>query len=230
MLINILSDSNKVSYNFIIAKMIGLHNAIYLNQLITINEKAIRKNKIEEGYFKIDRAYITSVTTFSIQEQKELDKALVALGIINLKDSNYIKLNIDTLISLMNENNESINADIKTILTKSKTKRTKSETIIEQLKSSIICENLELRDSYYDWIDCVYAKQGWMSKKSIILGQQIVNDFANHNLDLALEIINIAAVNGYRDMEWAVNKYNTLPHKVSNNISNTKVKVAGDIF
>ena len=46
-----------------------------------------------------------------------------------------------------------------------------------------------------------------MSKKAVMLGQQIVDDFSKRNLDVALQVLSIAALHGYRDISWAVNKY-----------------------
>ena len=72
---------------------------------------------------------------------------------------------------------------------------------------NITTTNEELREAYSEWIDTVYTKQGWMSKKSVVLAQQMIDNFSNHNLDIALKIIDIATVNGYRDMEWAITNY-----------------------
>ena len=54
MLINLVSLSNYQSYNVVIAKTFGLYTAVYLNALIEINEKAIRKNKLEKDHFLVD--------------------------------------------------------------------------------------------------------------------------------------------------------------------------------
>ena len=63
MLIELLSSSNYVNFNIKVAQILGLKSAIYLSQLMDINEKAIRKNKIEDNFFTIDRKYIESRTT-----------------------------------------------------------------------------------------------------------------------------------------------------------------------
>ena len=53
MLIDLLSNANLVSYNYKVAQLFGLHTAIYLAELLNINDKAIKKNKLSEGYFAI---------------------------------------------------------------------------------------------------------------------------------------------------------------------------------
>ena len=58
MLFELLATDMYVSYNVKLAKTLGLTSAIYLSELININRKAIEKNKIKDGYFKINREYI----------------------------------------------------------------------------------------------------------------------------------------------------------------------------
>ena len=71
MILDLLSSDMYVSYNVQIANKIGLEEAIYISELININRKAIQKNKIEDGYFNIDRKYITNRTTFKLEKQIE---------------------------------------------------------------------------------------------------------------------------------------------------------------
>ena len=66
--------------------------------------------------------------------------------------------------------NETLVSDIQkvtTATTKTK-KKTKAEAIKDEMKSFVIATNQELREAYFDWIDSVFAKQGWMSKKSVV--------------------------------------------------------------
>ena len=52
LLIDLLSTSNYVSYNIKLAELLGLHASIYISELMNINDKSIRKNKITDNYFK----------------------------------------------------------------------------------------------------------------------------------------------------------------------------------
>ena len=92
MLINFLSTDNYNSFNIELAHLIGLQEAIYLNELININQKAVRKNKIEDNYFLVDRKYIESRTTLNIDEQREIDQALQTCNLIEVKDKDYISV------------------------------------------------------------------------------------------------------------------------------------------
>ena len=90
---------------------------------------------------------------------------------------------------------------------KDQKKSTKAEMIRQNLKNNILTTNEELRNAYCEWIDSVSHKRGYMAKKAVIEGQKIVDQFSNHDLDVALKIIGIATVNSYVDMNWAINNY-----------------------
>ena len=56
-----------------------------------------------------------------------------------------------------------------------------------------------------------------MSKKSVELGQKLIDSFSGRNLDLAIKILDIASIGGYRDIQWAINSYK---ENVKDNITN----------
>lgn len=209
MLVNLLATSNQGSYNITLAHMFGLPCAIYINELINITEKALRKNKVSEGFITLDRAYIEARTTLSVEDQLDIDKRLIEVGILQKSDCGNLNLNILELSNIMMCDDETLNKDIEQIMKRVKkaTKRTKEESIAEKLKSHIQTTNQELREAYSQWIDTVIQKEGWMSVSAVICGEQIVNNFANHNLDTALCLVRIASINGYRDIQWAINSF-----------------------
>src|SRR5574344_1314826 len=128
MLLDLLSMDNYASYNIKVAQIFGLHPAIYLNELLNINEKAVRKSKITgEATFTIDRAYIEKRTTLTRAEQLEIDETFKEIGLLKVDESNQnmMSLDITTLTSIMSEGKEFIK-ELK-IMTKriSNKKRTK---------------------------------------------------------------------------------------------------------
>lgn len=209
MLIDLISKSNYGQYNVSIANLLGLETAIYLDLLLDINSKAIRKNKVDDNYFWVDRKYITSRTTLDESKQRAIEKILADVGVlsVNAEDRDSFNINISALYTIVGSDDTDVIADIKKIIKKKSNKKTKDEAIIDNLKGGIVTPNIELRNAYCDWIDSVFAKQGWMSKKSVTAAQTVVDEFSNHNLDIALKIVEIASINGYRDMEWAINSY-----------------------
>ena len=209
MLIELLSSSNYVNFNIKLAQILGLKTAIYLSQIMDINEKAIRKNKVDNDYFTIDRKYIESRTTLTKDEQVSIEKDLFDIGILEKSEEkrNTICLNITVLTSIMMNPDEDLLKDISS-LSKTKKKKTKSEVIEENLKNNILTTNIELRDAYYEWIESVIAKRGMMTKAAVIHAQPTLDKFSNRNLDVALKVLEIASIHGYEDINWAINTYN----------------------
>lgn len=214
MLIDLLSNSNTVSYNMKVAQLLGLHNAIYLAEILSINEKAIRKNKIDKQvYFIVDRDYISLRTTFTKQEQLEIDKKLEELEIIKKIAENEMTINVNILTGMFACENDNIKANLNLIATKSR-KKTKSESIREQLYSHIKTSVPELRFAYMEWIQAAQSRYGWLSAKAVEVAQEEIDEFTKladgtHDLDLALKLLEIAAITGYKEMQWVINKYKT---------------------
>jgi len=240
MLIDLISQTNYNSYNISLAKIIGLHPAIYLNTLLSINSKAINKQKLtNDEYFCVDRNYVQSITTFEVDEQIEIENLLINLGILKKQEndeSNALYLDVSTLTSIIMSDNESLVSDIQKVvaLNKKPKKKTKAEAIKDEMKSFVTATNQELREAYFDWIDSVFAKQGWMSKKSVVSAQQVIDEFSHRNLDVALKVIEIASISGYRDMTWAVNTYKSnynVQYRVPQNrtVENT-VGISNEVF
>lgn len=221
MIIDLLSTDNYVSYNIQLAHLLGLEHAIYLAELLRVNSKAIRKSKLTNGYITVDRDYIFNRTTIKPERQQELDNDLAKLGILEIDFNNHcmLILHIEVITTLVLDDSEEIKSDISKIIKKKASKKSKDETIKDALKENIVTDNIELRQAYYDWIDSVFAKQGWMSKKAVITAQSEIDKFTNRNLDLALKLLEIASISGYRDITWAINAYNknySVSYKIAN--------------
>lgn len=220
MLIELLSSSNYVNFNVKLAQILGLKPAIYISQIMDINEKAIRKNKVDNNYFTIDRKYVEQRTTLTREEQVAIEKDLLTIGILekSVDKKNSISLNITMLTSIMMTPDEDLIRDISS-LSKGKKKRTKSEVIEDNLKDNVLTTNIELREAYYEWIESVITKKGMMTKAAVIHAQPVLDKFCNRNLDIALKVLEIASIHGYEDINWAINSYNK-DFKVNYNITN----------
>lgn len=233
MLIELLSPSNYVSFNVKLADILGLQPAIYISELMNINDKAIRKDKISESSFSLDRGYVTKRTTLSIEEQLKIEKNLIKLGIVDKPndDENCIILNINVLTTLLMSTDEELIDNVKKLNKVKASRTTKADAIKKNLKDNITTTNVELYEAYSEWVDSVVSKEGWMSKQAVVMGQSVVDDFSKRNLDTALAIINIAALHGYRDMSWAINKFKD-QYKFKREIStpSTPISVSSEAF
>ena len=207
MYLDLLSQSNYASYNIHIAKLFGLQIAVYISELISISEKATRKKVLVDGFVFLDREYISDRTTISIDDQLDFDSKLEDVGVLEKRSVNEIKLNIKQLSYIITQEDEPIREEVVSVMKKAKrlSKKVKDDYAIDNLKRSITTTCEELRNAYYDWIDCVYAKDGFMTKRAVAYAQEAIDKYSNRNLDKALEVLNIASINGYRDISWAIN-------------------------
>ena len=224
MLIELLSTSNYVSYNIKLAEILGLHAAIYLSELMNINDKAIRKDKLSENMFTLKREYIKKRTTLDETEQIAIEDNLLKLGILEKDDDpNAMSINISVLTTLMMTSDESLLNDCKQISSTKAKRQSKEEAVINNVKLCVNTKNRELREAYFAWIESVTARQGWIAKTTVIEAQAAIDKYSNRNLDVALEILKIAAINGYRDMQWAITKYaqNVSTNRINNPNINT---------
>jgi hypothetical protein len=213
-MIELLTSDNYISFNIKAAHILGLTGAVYCSELFNIYNKAKRKAKItEDGFFKVDRKYIADRTTIQIEEQLTIDLNWVKLSIMEKKPDNQdsIKIDFQLLLSILSDNDIKLLSDVKKKLeTKSPhgIKETKRQAICNNLKNGIVCTNEELLAALRDWVDAIFANpSGYLSKKIIEIFQTTLNNYTNGDLDLALAIVKIATVNGYRDCSWAIAVY-----------------------
>lgn len=220
MLIELLSMSNYGHYNIKLAQILGLDTAVYLNEIMSINEKALRKDKIQdENTIQLNREYIQSRTTLSPERQKELQEILMKIGVLETLPRNKVNLNITALTSILAAPDEELTRALKKVIPKPEPKpaedksvkltqkEAKAQAAQEAMKACIVTTNEELRTAYFEWIEGCFAKDGWMTRKAVIAAQQLIDEFSQRNLDVALEVLRIAATNAYRDISWAINTY-----------------------
>ena len=204
-------------------------------------EDAKNKNVLDsdvEELVKREENFFTTVAQFGIfktildlnnELQKELQETLMKLGILESLPRNKVNLNITALTSILAAPDEELTKALKQVIpkttdssksSKANAKESKERAMQEALKASIVTTNEELRAAYFAWIEGCFAKDGWMTKNAVITAQQMIDDFSQRNLDVALEVLRIAATNAYRDMQWAIVSYQK-NYNVSYQITNS---------
>ena len=199
MWMDLLATDNMASYNVKMAKVLGLHSAIYINELINILSKANRKDKMVDGvYIHVDRKYITDRTMLEEEEQLAIDFKLGKVGIISkpvdFPDNIYI--DIDTLAEKITSDDEkklnalAKNAKVKTVGAES-IKLTVRQKRTQECKEVIATSNEELRKSYFDWIDTIQSDKNLptLTPAVVKIFQKDVDKYANRDLDVALKVI-----------------------------------------
>lgn len=210
---DIFNQDNSITINYKAITLFGLNTAAYLTLLISIYRKATRKNKLDNDFFKLDRSYIQELLGMSVEEQLICDGNLLKLSIIRKSpdDPNRIKVDLRLYLSLLNDDDLKLIDDVRKSMKVTRPKGLKQsqrQIQINNLKDCIQCSNYELLTALRDWVDGVYANpKGFLSKASIKVFQDTLNNYTKGDLDLALRIVRIATVQGYRDCNWAINVY-----------------------
>lgn len=215
MLTELLNSKNYISFNIKTAQIFGLTTAVYVAELLTILDRAIEKEKIiDKEYFKLDRKYVFSRTTLSIEEQLRIDAKLMKIGILmkHKDDPDTLKIDVKLFISVVSSEDVDLVTDLSKKLggIKSRdTKESKRQAIITALKNSIQCSDYELLTALRNWVDAIFAnpKGNYLSNASIKLFQDTLNQYTKGDLDLALRLVQIATIQGYRDCNWAISVY-----------------------
>lgn len=213
MLADLIASDNYINFNIKAAQILGLNSAVYIAEIINICNKAILKNKLDEdGFCTVDRNYVCKRTTITQEEQTLIDEKLSKLNIIKISSNSKNKVSIDlnVLASILTSEDLRTIREIKdiSVLKTRERKLTQKQTIINSLKNAASHPNKELDQAYKNWIEGVYANpNGFLSKGAVKIFMQSVDDYAKGDLDLALKIIDIATVNGYKECQWAINVF-----------------------
>ena len=235
MITDLLATDNMVSYNVKIANIMGLHTAIYITELINISVKATQKKKlVVDKYFTVDRKYITRRTTIDVKEQLAIDYKLAKVGVIQKPaggiDTLYI--DVDKLAEIISSDDPeylqkvSKNTEVKTTALPG-LKQTMRQKQAEEMKGYLTTVNSDIRNALEGWVDGVYSNpNGFLSKRAVNIFERTVDEFAQGDFTVAMKIIDIATVGGYRDATWAINKYRDdgLDKQVRNSYVSTSVR------
>ena len=220
---DLFSTDNLVSYNIKVAQVYSVPTAVYIQQLLNIKSKATHKNKLDEnGEFTVDREYITNRTALSEKEQIDIEDKLIQCEVITKKttlSSNQMNIDVTALTSVIASGDKQLIRNVENLAYRAP-KKSKKEKNRENMMAHLKTTNEELLVAYANWIDGCYDKKGFMSVAAVTCAEQAVDTYANHNLDTALEVLRIGAINGYADITFAIKQ-------VENNRNNTsKLSVA----
>ena len=209
-----MSLYNVNSYNVDVAKCVGPLSAIYIS---FIDKLLIRNEKL-----LLSKDQIYDYTGIDFDKQEEVENNLVHCGILDIKgprtNSNKKSyfINYDRLEVILN-NPEKINevytlSTVKKELKEKVSKETKKEQNIKRLKSSVKVDDEILKQHIFDWIDSVIEKGGYLTTQSIKINIEELNKYTSSQ-SVAIQVLNMATKNCWRDLSWAMNK---LDNKVDN--------------
>lgn len=225
MLVDVLSLRNYQSYNVLLAQKIGLNPAIYLSVLIDLYQKASETESIvADDYFWVDREYVTLRTTFTVETQLKLEETLISMGFVFLSDDKkYIRIELNTIAGIATTLNEDVIACFDTVKKQSNKVDKKRGQLISV--SRLIKPEYpgNLKEALKDWLKTISDKYGYVNKSMLENAQEKLDPIVFSDLHRALDIVQIATVQAYRDMTWALTRYNEL-HKHDVVKTNVQVK------
>lgn len=219
MLLDLIDTNNYAMYNIKLAQLVGLEAAAYCSQLLTIQSKAQRKQKLFDGYFKVERNYIWSQTALSTERQLSLDENLLRLGIISKREVDFIQVNIDTLSALIANDDINLQTELVSLMKgvkdqkkvlKQQAQLSKQQSINQNLLESLNCPTPELREAMRNWIEAVNQDTTTkpLNKVAVASFYHDINAYTKcEDLDLAIKLINIATTHYWKTAQAAIDKY-----------------------
>lgn len=218
--------NNTLNVNIKLAQVCGLNAAVYWAGLVEVSKKVVKKSTYNDlGFFYLDREYMTKITTLSIEQQKECDKILSSVGVVEESSENkdYIRVNFEAALSLIIEDDaKKLQGIVK--LTKSKTKEeqklAKRLSCIGNMSTWLTSgtTNQDLILAYTNWAESIYDKYGAQTKTNTLNFRSKI-EAATSDVCRQIKIINYAAVKQYREADWAINAINADTKNYSVNIN-----------
>jgi len=212
-----------VTYDSDIAKKYNIAVAIIYSTIVNqynISKKVLKSN---EEYIILD---INSISAYTGLELDSIQSAILKLQDENL--INMIKFQSKSMkwyFKPVEQNSKNIFLHIGRPQVCIKNKDALNRV---SLKRHIKESNEVLRQYWCDWIDTICdSPKLYLSGPMVDLAQKDLDKFSL-DVDKKIEIMKIAIKSGYREIQWAIDKYNS-SNKVNNNFANySDIKSTGD--
>ena len=247
MLLDLLNKENYLMVNTKLVEVLGLHIAVYISIILDIMKKSQANN---DSFFMINREDILKMSSLNMEEQILIEDKLIEIRLLKREediatlDIIHIKFDVNGLVNLIANGDEKLIDKVTKLaqINPADIKKTGKLSVRQKtalaLKYGLKAPNQELLDAYKGWIDGVYENpKGFLSGSAVNIFQKTIDEFAKGDLDLALKIIEIATVNGYRDATWAINLFHKdyekewyKTHQPLQTLHKRDIKVSGEVF
>lgn len=250
MLESFLNLRNYGFYNVSLANTLELKPAIYLQYLIIAHSEAVKKLKtMEDDSFRIQRSWIFTETTITKDEQLLFDKGFQALNILApypkgdiIGSTNIIKIYFDKINEVLETPENFALTDYYNLLHPVDTEvkvgnsknnlPSKQDVMVQRCVDYLSTEIPELREAYKEWLNSVYQKQGWLNKTMVTAAERDVQYYSGGDLTISLKLLEVAAINGYRTINWAAKQLNLRdkPAIIVDNIITDETQLSEEVF
>ncbi len=147
---------------------------------------------------------VSKLLQLSESEAENIHNALCKMGLIEANPTgNNDWINYDNLYHFLYDD---INLEaIQNTLKIKASKRSRDQAIKENLMKHVSVQNEEFRNAFSIWIDA--RKGAPLDAAQVELHVNAINDFANGDLDKALDVLKIATMSQYGNIAWAIDAY-----------------------
>lgn len=200
------------SYNVDVAKVFGVTCAVFLDFL---DNEVNRAKEMDEyvGHINLDRKSIYIATALIPSEQESAEELLKSRGVLTVskaRNSEKFSYEIDDkkLCDILSSG-AVVFGEVNKFYAKKTSDKPKRNYYASNIKKNIIYGDEEVDKLLYDWVMALKeAGKGMLSMDGFKMQQEELKKVCGDNKAMAIEVIKIAVKNNYRQLEWAVNKYN----------------------
>ena len=210
---------NSFSYNLKLSKIFGIQPAVLIECLSDEYYYQFRNNHLNDNNtIALSRSEIYERTSLGDAEQVDAEVSLSSCNIITIKplqnipNKNYYIINFNNLSNILNADDPtkilSTAVSEQFVRHKRIEPASKRQTHIASLKKKISVQDPVIQDYLVKWIDAVYSNpKGFLSPTGVVFAQQELLEYAKDNQEKQIKVLKEAIKGGYRDMTWAIQKY-----------------------
>lgn len=236
MYIDLMSPYNLISVNSKLANVLNLNCAVYWAELMNVYSRVINKKKDEtiknNGFFELDRDYITRRTTLSLEEQLLCDETLKKLEILTVdkEDTSKIRIDLEKMCAIILEDDPKM---IKQIQKQSKLKRqdatvAKNIALLNNLSVYADEADADIKKAYVAWIESLIEGKKFISKQVVLVFKKNLDEYTE-NKDVKLTVLEIASIHGWGDFAYCKNEFERYYAKMLSARKISKQKIGVDL-
>jgi hypothetical protein len=214
MWLDVMSQYNTLEVNIKLANVLGLHTAVYWAELMNVYARVVKKFRVEleenEGYFELDRQYVTDRTTLSAEEQLQIDAGLSKLGVLASRENepNWIKVDVQKFCAMLVDDNIDAIYEIQKIskLGRDDKALAKKNSVRLNLFAALSETDVDVLTAYKTWIDAMLEAKKPLTKAAVEIYQRNLNDYTDSK-EVKIKILEIATSLAYHEFAWARDQY-----------------------
>lgn len=214
MWLDVMSQYNTLQVNIKLANLLGLEVATYWAALMDVYARVVNKKKEDllenDGYFELDRDYITKRTTLQLDKQLEIDAGLNKIEVLFQDENNInsIKLDVEKLCAILVDDSIDAIRDVqrRSKLRREDTARAKKASVRINLVAALKETDPDVLTAYNNWIDALLEAKKPLTRQALDIYQNNLNNYTD-NKQTKIKILEIATTNAYTEFAWAMKIY-----------------------